>query len=67
VLGVAGFLVVRAAAALDPEEAGGVGDVLARISAQPTSPWLLGTVALGLVAYGAFALIEARYRFIPSA
>jgi len=67
VLAVAGFLVTRAAAALDPEEAGGVGDVLARIGAQPASPWLLGLVALGLVAYGAFALIEARYRFIPSA
>jgi hypothetical protein len=66
VLGVAGFLVIRAAAALDPEEAGGVGDVLARLGAQPASPWRLGGVALGLVAYGAFALVEARYRFIPS-
>lgn len=67
VLAVAGLLVVRAAAALNPEEAGGVGDVLARLWAQPFSQWLLGTVALGLVAYGMFALIEARYRFIPSA
>ncbi|HYC31882.1 MAG TPA: DUF1206 domain-containing protein [Gemmatimonadales bacterium] len=65
VLAVAGVLVIRAATALDPEEAGGVGDVLARLWAE-SSPWLLGAVALGLVAYGVFALIEARYRFIPS-
>lgn len=67
VLGVAGYLLTRAAAAYDPEQAGGVGDVLAQLWAQPASKWLLGSVALGLVAYGVFALIEARYRFIPSA
>ena len=44
-----------------------MGDVLAQLWAQPAAPWLLGAVALGLVAYGVFALIEARYRFIPSA
>ena len=67
VLGVAGVLVIRAAAALNPEEAGGVGDVLSRVWLQPFSQWLLGSLALGLVAYGIFALVEARYRFIPSA
>jgi hypothetical protein len=67
VLGVAGLLVIRAAATYNPERAGGVGEVLAQLWAQPASKWLLGTVALGLVAYGVFALIEARYRFIPSA
>jgi hypothetical protein len=67
VLGVAGLLVIRAAATYNPEQAGGVGEVLAQLWAQPASKWLLGTVALGLVAYGVFALIEARYRFIPSA
>ena len=67
VLSVAGVLVLRAAAVYDPEQAGGVADVLAQLRAQSTSHWLLGSVALGLVAYGAFALIEARYRFIPSA
>ena len=67
VLSVSGILVLRAAAAYDPEQAGGVADVLARLWAQPASHWLLGSVALGLVSYGLFALIEARYRFIPSA
>jgi hypothetical protein len=67
VLSVAGVLVLRAAAAWDPEQAGGVDDVLAQLWAQPASHYLLGSVALGLMAYGIFALIEARYRFIPSA
>ena len=67
VLSVAGVLVLRAAAAWDPEQAGGVDDVLAQLWAQPASHYLLGSVALGLVAYGIFALVEARYRFIPSA
>ncbi|HUF34523.1 MAG TPA: DUF1206 domain-containing protein [Gemmatimonadales bacterium] len=67
VLSGAGVLVIRAATSYDPQQAGGVGDVLAQLWQQPASHWLLGAVALGLVAYGAFALIEARYRFIPSA
>lgn len=67
VLGVAGILLLRAAAAWDPAQAGGMDDVLAQLWAQPASHYLLGSVALGLVAYGVFALIEARYRFIPSA
>jgi hypothetical protein len=29
---------------------------------QPFGPWLLGIVALGLVAYGIFMVIQARYR-----
>lgn len=67
VLAVAGGLVVRAARTYDPAQAGGTGEALRAIREQPASDWLLGAVALGLVAYGFFALIEARYRFIPSA
>ncbi len=67
VLAIAGALVIRAARAFDPQQAGGVEDVLRALQRQPASGWLLGTVGLGLAAYGCFALIEARYRFIPSA
>ncbi len=66
VLAVGGVLVLRAAAAYDPDRAGGLGEVLGELARQPASHWLLGGVALGLVAYGCFALVEARYRFIPS-
>jgi hypothetical protein len=60
-------LVIRAARAYDARQAGGIEDVLQTLRDQSASDWLLGTVAVGLVAYGLFALIEARYRFIPSA
>jgi hypothetical protein len=29
---------------------------------QPFGPWLLGLVALGLIAYGVYSFVEARYR-----
>lgn len=66
VFAVAGGLVVRAALKYNPAEAGGLDQVLRTVREQPASDWLLGGVALGLVAYGLFALVEARYRFIPS-
>ena len=36
--------------------------VLATLAEQPFGPFLLGLVAVGLVAYGAYMLIAARYR-----
>jgi hypothetical protein len=32
------------------------------VAQQPYGPWLLGVVALGLVAYGLFCLSQALYR-----
>jgi hypothetical protein len=67
VLAGGGGLLIRAARAYDPDQAGGIAEVLATLRQESTSDWLLGVVALGLVAYGVFAFFEARYRFIPSA
>jgi hypothetical protein len=66
VLAVSGGLVVRAARAFDPDAAGGIAEALQAVRDEAPFDWLLGLVALGLVSYGLFALIEARYRFIPS-
>jgi Domain of Unknown Function (DUF1206) len=66
VVGVAGALVFQAARSYDPSRAGGIGDVLRTLARQYTSGWLLGLVALGLVAFGIFGLVEARYRVIPT-
>jgi hypothetical protein len=41
-----------------------LGGALAALAAQPFGPWLLGIVALGLIAYSIYSLIEARYRQI---
>jgi uncharacterized protein DUF1206 len=60
--GLIGLFLVNAAVETQPEEARGLGGALASLAEQPLGPWLLGLVALGLTAYGVFALVEARYR-----
>jgi hypothetical protein len=64
VFGVVGTFLVRAALEHDPQEALGLGGALQTLAHQPLGPWLLGAVALGLVAYGLFMLSVARYRRI---
>jgi hypothetical protein len=46
----------------NPSEAQGLDGALATLASQPFGPYLLGLVAIGLAAYGIFALVEARYR-----
>ena len=58
---IGGFLLVAALQA-QPERARGLGGALETLARQPYGPWLLGAVAVGLIAYGLFMLVEARYR-----
>jgi hypothetical protein len=64
VFGVVGTFLIRAAIEYDPQEARGLGGALQTLAQQPLGPWLLGAVALGLIAYGLFMLSVARYRHI---
>ena len=64
VFGVVGTFFIRAALEHDPQETRGLGGALQTLAQQPSGPWLLGAVALGLVAYGLFMLSVARYRHI---
>ena len=64
VFGVVGGFLILAAFSAQPGEARGLSGALATLAAQPFGPWLLGVVALGLIAYGVFELIEARYHRI---
>ncbi|MCP3141459.1 DUF1206 domain-containing protein [Pyxidicoccus sp. QH1ED-7-1] len=57
---------MQAAIQADPGEAGGLGEALTALAEQPFGPWLLGAVALGLVAYAVYQLLEARYRRIAT-
>src|SRR5215207_9573170 len=66
VFGVVGTFLIRAALEYDPQEARGLGGALQTLARQPLGPWLLGAVALGLVAHGLFVLSVARYRHIDT-
>jgi len=64
VLGVIGTFLVQAALQTEPDKARGLGGALRTLARQPFGPYVLGAVALGLVAYGAFMFVMARYRKI---
>lgn len=57
-----GIFFVRAAYQYDPQEAIGLDGALAKLAQERAGPFLLGAVAFGLLAYGAFCLVQARYR-----
>jgi hypothetical protein len=58
-----GAFFVQAALDLEPDEATGFDGALETLArARPLGPVLLATVALGLLAYAAFSVLEARYR-----
>lgn len=64
VFGIIGSFLVLAAFQSNPNQARGLGGVLATLARQPFGPWLLGSIALGLIAYSGNCIIEARYRRI---
>lgn len=62
VFALIGIFLTKAAATVDPNQAKGLGDALAALAQQPFGRWMLGIVALGLIAYSFYSLIEAKYR-----
>jgi hypothetical protein len=60
-----GFSIGRAAWQRDPSEAQGTGGALQQVGA--VSQWLLAAVAIGLIAYGVYQFLNARYRRIAAA
>ncbi len=61
---VIGLFLAQSALQPDPDEAHGLGGTLSALAAQPFGPYLLGLVACGLVAFGLFMFVVARYRRI---
>lgn len=61
---IIGAYTVVAAVQTDPSEARGLDGVL---SMMEQTPWLLALVALGLLGYGLYNLVRARYRIIRPA
>ena len=67
VFGVIGWLLIQAALHANANQAGGIGDALRTLERSSSGPWLLGVVALGVIAYGVYELVCARYRRVPAA
>lgn len=67
VFGLIGAFLARAALLYNPDEAAGLGEALRTLERQPYGPWLLAAVGAGMVAYGLFEVVKARYRRIRPA
>ncbi len=65
-IGAAGAFLVLAAYQSDPEETRGLGGALETIQQQPLGSYMLGVIAAGLVLYGLFMFLVARYRYIDT-
>ncbi|WOD40146.1 DUF1206 domain-containing protein [Nodosilinea sp. E11] len=61
---IIGYFFIQAALAADPSQAKNTEGALQTIQQQPYGGWLMGLVALGLVAYGIHMGFQARYRRI---
>lgn len=64
VFGLIGIFLVRAAWEYDSREARGLDGALLEVAQAPYGGPLLGAVAVGLLAYAAYCLVQARYRRI---
>ncbi len=66
VFALVGALLVRAALVVNPANAKGLDASLRTLARSAYGPLLLGVVAAGLVSYGLYCGIEARYRRLPA-
>ncbi|TDL83543.1 DUF1206 domain-containing protein [Palleronia sediminis] len=67
VIAVIGGLILYAAMRADPQEAGGVGAAFSWISEQAYGQILVAAVCVGLVCFGIFCAVNARYRIVNRA
>ncbi len=61
---IIGIFMMVAAVQHNPNDAKGLDSALQELTHQPFGQLLLGIVALGLIAYGVYSFVEARYRRI---
>ncbi len=64
VLITVGILVINAARQHDPNEVEGIDGALSELASQPYGIYILGVIALGLIAYGLYWGFNVRYRRI---
>ena len=59
-----GWLLGRAAADHDPQKAGGIGDAMSTLAQLGPLPYI--AIGAGLIAYGVYELLNARYRRVEA-
>jgi large-conductance mechanosensitive channel len=59
-----GFFLLQASTQYDPNEVKGLDGILGTLAVQPYGKFLLALVAIGLVAYAIYMLVQSRYRRI---
>lgn len=64
VFGLVGIFLIKAAVDFNPKAAVGLDGALAKLAHQSYGQFLLGVVAIGLVAFAAYSFSDARYRRI---
>ncbi len=57
-----GWFFIEAAYMAQASQVGGLDQALETLAGQPYGPLLLAVVALGLIAYGVYCVVQARYR-----
>ena len=62
VFGLIGAFLIKAAIEYDSKEAIGLDGALAKVASQDYGRVLLGVTAVGLLCYGLFCVVQARYR-----
>jgi hypothetical protein len=66
VFGLIGIFIVKAAVDYNPKDAIGLDGALQKLAHASYGPYLLGLTAAGLVCYGLFCLVDARYRDVST-
>jgi hypothetical protein len=64
VLAVMGVILIRRVESLQAAADTGTDESLRLLAALPTGRWILGCIAAGLMAYGLYQFVQARYRMI---
>jgi hypothetical protein len=64
VYSIIGFFLIQAAHQSKSQQVRGLEGALDSLAGQPYGRWLLGIVAIGLMAYGVYYIVQARYRRI---
>ena len=64
VFGLVGIFLIKAAVEYDPQEAVGIDGALQRLQDEAYGTVALVAVAIGLIAFGVYSVVDARYRTI---